>query len=272
MLAPVFKTLLLVALVFVPLERLATLRRDQRVFRSLWHVDALYALLNPALIGLGIDAFLFVVLSLTSWMVPAPFRAWVGSRPFALQLAALIVLSDLGFYGVHRLFHAVPQLWKLHAIHHSIEHMDWLAAYRVHPIDQILTKGASLLPVFALGFSAWPIAAYGFLYQWQAVLIHSNVHLGFGPVGRIVASPRFHHWHHANHPEAFDKNFAGQLSILDRLFGTFHLPEREYPRRYGTDVPVPPRYAAQLISPFVTRSQPEARQPEPKVLAVPPTA
>jgi sterol desaturase/sphingolipid hydroxylase (fatty acid hydroxylase superfamily) len=129
----------------------------------------------------------------------------------------------------------------------------------VHPIDQILTKGTSLLPVFALGFSAWPIAVYGVLYQWQAVLIHSNVRVGFGPLGLIFASPRFHHWHHANHREAFDKNFAGQLSILDRLFGTLHLPEHEYPSRYGIDDPIPPRYAAQLLAPFDSPKQPAAR-------------
>ncbi|MER9413296.1 hypothetical protein [Mesorhizobium sp. M0589] len=40
-----------------------------------------------------------------------------------------------------------------------------------------------------------------------------------------TASPRFHHWHHANEREAWDKNFAGQLPLLDMLGGTLFMPE-----------------------------------------------
>ena len=82
----------------------------------------------------------------------------MGWRPTLLgTIAGPAILADLGFYTVHRLFHKIPWLWKFHAVHHSIEEMDWLAADRVHPIDQIFTKGASLLPVFALGFAAGPL-------------------------------------------------------------------------------------------------------------------
>jgi sterol desaturase/sphingolipid hydroxylase (fatty acid hydroxylase superfamily) len=156
----------------------------------------------------------------------------------------------LGFYLVHRAFHKVPWLWRFHAVHHSIEEMDWLAAHRVHPIDQILTKGASLIPIFALGFASEPMFLFAVMYRWQALLIHSNVRIGFGPLRWIFASPQFHHWHHANHREAFDTNFAGQLSLLDLLFGTMHLPGRETPRLYGTDDPVPGDYVGQLAYPF----------------------
>ena len=242
--------LFLIVLIFVPLERLFALRREQRIFRSLWQLDAIYALLNPVLVGLGINALLVGALVLSSWLVPRQFQSWVGSQPFWLQLPVLILLADLGFYTVHRMFHKIPWLWKFHAIHHSIEELDWLAAHRVHPFDQIMTKGISLLPVVALGFSAWPIAVYAFLYQWQSLLIHSNVRIGFGPLARIIATPRFHHWHHANHPEAYDKNFAGQLSFLDALFGTLHMPAAKMPSRYGTDEAVPKRLAAQLAFPF----------------------
>ena len=75
-----------------------------------------------------------------------------GNNPeprYWVQVAEMIVIGDIGFYSVHRAFYTVPWLWKFHQIHHSIEELDWLAAARVHPIDQILTKGASLLPIFA---------------------------------------------------------------------------------------------------------------------------
>ncbi|MGH6854671.1 MAG: sterol desaturase family protein [Aestuariivirga sp.] len=243
-------TLILIVLVFVPLERLFALRREQQIFRKLWQLDAIYVLFNSVLIGLGINILLFTALMLTPYLVPEEFRAWVGAQAYWVQVPVMVLLSDIGFYAVHRMFHKVPWLWKFHAVHHSIEEMDWLAAHRVHPLDQILTKGVSLLPVMALGFSAWPVAIYAVLYQWQSLLIHSNVRIDFGAIGRILATPRFHHWHHANHREAFDKNFAGQLSFLDALFGTLHMPKVEMPRRYGTDVPVPKHYGGQLAFPF----------------------
>ena len=88
--------------------------------------------------------------------VPDAWRTAIAARPIWLQVITVVIIADLGFYLAHRLFHAVPWLWHFHAVHHSIEEMDWLAAHRVHPVDQIVTKGASLVPVFVLGFSGPP--------------------------------------------------------------------------------------------------------------------
>jgi sterol desaturase/sphingolipid hydroxylase (fatty acid hydroxylase superfamily) len=53
-----------------------------------------------------------------------------------------VILADLGFYVAHRLFHGVPWLWRFHAIHHSIQELDWLAGVRVHVLDQLGTKAS----------------------------------------------------------------------------------------------------------------------------------
>lgn len=260
MLLPDPISIILAVLVFIPLERLFALRHEQRILRNLWQLDTIYLLLNGAFIGFGINLLLFAALMLTSQIVPKQFQSWVGAQSFWVQLPVLLLLSDLCFYAVHRMFHKVPWLWKFHAVHHSIEEMDWLAAHRIHPIDQILTKGASLLPVFTMGFSAWPIAAYAAIFHWQSLFIHSNVKISLGPLARIFASPHFHHWHHANHAEAFDKNFAAQLSLLDAIFGTLHMPARKMPQRYGTNMPVPQNYGEQLLFPFQPKNPKPARQ------------
>ncbi len=187
---PNFKLLMLAVLVFVPLERLFALHRQQQLFRKLWKMDALYILLNSAIVGLGIHWLLFATLLLAPMAVPDEFEAWLGSQPFWLQLPLLLIVADLVFYGMHRMFHRVPWMWKFHAVHHSIEELDWLAAHRIHSFDLILTKGASLLPVFALGFSDGPIAAFFFIYSWQTLFIHANVRFEFGLLGRILATPR----------------------------------------------------------------------------------
>jgi sterol desaturase/sphingolipid hydroxylase (fatty acid hydroxylase superfamily) len=112
------------------------------------------------IIGLTLAALVCVVVLASDWLIGPTVHAAVAAQPYWLQFIEALILSDLGFYFTHRAFHAIPTLWKFHAVHHSIEEMDWLAAARVHPIDQIITKGASLLPVFALGFSDGVIGAY----------------------------------------------------------------------------------------------------------------
>lgn len=243
------KVIFITFLVFVPLERVFALHPEQKAFRRDWANDLVFLLFNGLLIKLGLMAVIAASIFAATQIVPASFQAAIGGLPYWIQLPLVIVLS-VGFYWTHRMFHAVPWLWRFHAIHHSIEELDWLAATRVHPVDQILTKAVSLVPVVTLGFSEWAIGVYALLYQWQSVLVHSNVRLRFGPLRFLFASPEFHHWHHSDQREARDKNFAGQLSFLDALFGSLHLPPGRAPTTYGLDRPMPQRYVSQLLYPF----------------------
>ena len=70
---------------------------------------------------------------------------------------------------------------------------------------------------------------------------------------KVISSPQFHHWHHTNDPHARDRNFAGLFPWIDALFGTLHLPDREWPATYGVDDPIPSGYLRQLASPFRPR-------------------
>lgn len=117
-------------------------------------------------------------------------------------------------------------------------------------MDQIVTKGASLVPCFALGFSEWALLVHFALYQWHSLMLHANISVNFGPLKWLVASPEFHHWHHSNRRHAHNKNFAGQLSIWDVVFGTAHMPHGEKPGDYGVDEVLPDGYVAQMIYPF----------------------
>lgn len=254
------KALLVIALIFIPLEALIPHRHEQKTLRSHWLNDAFYMFFNGILIKAGLLVVVGGALVLIGYLIPDSVGQLVQSQPVWLQAIEVIVVADIGFYLAHRAFHAFPFLWRFHAVHHSIEEMDWLAAHRVHPIDQVLTKSASYLPIFALGFSPAAIGIYVLIYQWQALLIHSNVRINFGPLRWIVASPQFHHWHHANERQAYDKNFSGQLSFLDAIGGTLYMPDR-MPSKYGTNDPVPTVYHEQLAYPFV------ANRPRPKGLA-----
>lgn len=244
--------ILLAALIFMPLERLLAIHAGRKLFRRNWRVDLTHMLATGVMIRFGLVAVLVLGLQASDALTPDGLRGAVASQPVWLQFIEVLLIADLGFYLAHRTFHAVPLLWRIHSVHHSIEEMDWVAGHRVHPIDQILTKSVSLLPVFALGFDAVAVAAFALLYHWQSLLIHSNVRIDFGPLRWVLASPHFHHWHHANEPEAWDKNFAGQLPLWDMVFGTFHLPKGRMPTRYGLDAPVPDTYVGQLAYPFMS--------------------
>ena len=75
----------------------------------------------------------------------------------------LIVIDAMSL--VHRAFHAVPALWRFHAIHHSSIDMDWLAGSRLHIVDVIVTRAIVVLPLFALGFDQRAVAAYDEAYR-----------------------------------------------------------------------------------------------------------
>jgi lathosterol oxidase len=89
----------------------------------------------------------------------------------------------------------------------------------------------------------------------QATWIHANLKTRTGWLDHVLVTPRFHHWHHAAHAEAQDKNFAVHFPWIDRLFGTHHLPEGAWPARYGVLSGNPPEgFAAQLLWPFSRRA------------------
>lgn len=244
------KAFLIAALVFIPLERLTALRTKQKVLRKAWQNDLVYVIANRIVIKFSMIVVFAIGLGALSLVIPSGIHEAVSGQPLWLQVIEVFLIADMGFYLAHRAFHAVPFLWRFHSIHHSIEEMDWLAAHRVHPLDQIATQTASLLPVFALGFSAPAVVIFAFVYQWQSLLIHSNTRISFGPLKWILASPQFHHWHHGNQPEAYNRNFAGQLPFLDLFFGTLYLPREGTPKKYGIDEELPPFYHQQLAYPF----------------------
>ena len=245
----VFSTVAIVALVFVPLEALLPALRRPGLSLARYRTDLLHALVGGLVIRAG-TALLLVLL------LPAHGSSTVVSDwPLWAQFAAVLLISDLAFWLAHRLYHAVPLLWKFHRVHHNSEHLDWLAAFRVHPVDQIVNASIIALPTLLLGFSPVALALYALLYKWHAILLHSNVAVSFGPLGWIVTTPQFHHWHHANQVEAYDRNFGGQLTIWDRLFGTAYESDRPRPERYGVDNPPPESFVSHMVLPFMRGKQ-----------------
>ncbi len=252
------------ALVFTPLER-AFAARPQRWLRPAWAVDACF-FAGQYLVWSGVA---LVVLGFARGLVraevPVDLRASFAALPLAVQVILAVLGGDLAVYWFHRACHRFEVLWRFHAVHHSAEHLDWLAAHREHPLDGLCTQLCQNLPALALGLRMEVIAPLIVFRNAWAVLIHSNVRLRLGPVGMIFGDPALHHWHHAR-VARMTHNFANLAPWLDVLFGTYHRPAGEETYPLGLGEPWPKGYLAQLARPFVTKrersSAPEAL-PEP---------
>ncbi|MCW5961147.1 MAG: sterol desaturase family protein [Pyrinomonadaceae bacterium] len=236
--------------VFTTLERAFALHKEQSVFRKGWRTDVAHFFLNRFLIDAGSFVVVVILAILLRWAVNGELQNFVAGQPWIVQfLEAVLIVNVVGYFA-HRLSHTIPFLWKFHAIHHSSENLDWLAAARVHPVDQIISRAMMFVPLYVLGFSKEVFGAYVFFALLHAIFIHSNVRFRFKFLRGIITTPEYHRWHHSNHPEARNKNFAGELPLIDKIFGTYYLPEDNNAKKYGTDEPVPQGYFSQMKYPF----------------------
>ena len=243
--------LFLLALIFVPLERVFAQRPSQSTFRPGWTTDVAHFFASHLLVQVSAWLTLAPAAAATRLVVAPQLQDSVSALPWVVQFLLIVLIADLGEYTMHRLFHRVPWLWRFHAIHHSSEAIDWLAGSRLHLVDVVLTRGFTFVPIALLGFADGPVYAYLVFVSFHAVFIHANLRFRFGRAEGFIVTPRFHHWHHSSETEALDKNFAVHLPWIDRLFGTYYCPGDRWPERYGlSDTRIPDGYWQHLVGPF----------------------
>ncbi len=178
-------------------------------------------------------------------------RALIGSQPLWSQVIEIMILTDFVQYWLHRAFHRVPALWKFHAVHHSAQEMDWIAGARMHFLEVVVLRGITATPMFVAGFTEAALQTYILIVYVYSSILHSNLRIEPKWLVRVLATPRFHHWHHGIEREAIDVNFAIHFPLFDRLFGTHHMPEDRWPSGYGIKGhPVPKGYWRQMLFPF----------------------
>lgn len=244
--------LAIIALVFVlvvPFEKLFPRHRGQRLRREGVGTDLAFALSQPLLgVITVIVAFPIAVLSL-AWLPGLAVRPLVAAIPPPLMPFVGIALFDLVIYWVHRWSHEVPFLWRFHSIHHSAETMDWISGFRNHPLD-----GAIVAPPFvfllAAGFTTEFTGIVAIVQILTGLFLHANVRWRWRPLHKVLITPEFHHWHHANEPDAYFSNYATFLPVWDLLFGTYFMPRNRRPAVYGVTEPIPRGITSQLRHPL----------------------
>lgn len=244
----------LMALIYVPLERLWPQYPEQGTFRNEWILDVVYFMSTH----LPIQVLSFLVLlpatQATKYLGVPGLQHLIAGMPWLLQFFFAVVVADTAEYFIHLALHKVPFLWRFHAVHHSSKGLDWIAGSRSHFVDDTLVRGFILVPLM-FGFSQSIIFAYLIFVTLHATWTHCN----FGPnakwLEKFLVMPRYHHWHHTSQKEGIDKNFAIHFPWIDRIFGTYYYPD-QWPERYGLDgEEIAAGFWRQTVEPFTIRKK-----------------
>lgn len=161
-------------------------------------------------------------------------RGWgllqVLDIPFWLAVAAAVVALDLVVWAQHVMFHAVPALWRLHRMHHADLDFDLTTGLRFHPLEILLSFGIKATFIVALGAPAVAVLIFEILLNALSLFNHANVRLPSG-VDRVlrwfIVTPDFHRVHHSWYPHETNTNFGFNLSLWDRLLGTYRAQPRD---------------------------------------------
>ncbi|MGI4953657.1 MAG: sterol desaturase family protein [Janthinobacterium lividum] len=234
--------LVLLAAIFVPLERLFALH-PSKVFRKAVWADLGYYFLSSLLPGIILSIPLAFLAATAQRLMPEGVYTAVATAPLWVRVPAALVIGEIGAYWGHRWTHEVPFLWRFHEVHHEAEHMDWLVNTRAHPVDMVFTRLCTLAPLYIFGLGG-PAGSGGSLVPALMIIIgvvwgffiHANVRWRFGRAEIVIATPAFHHWHHTM-SGAINRNYAPMFPVLDKLFGTLHLPHDQWPEEYGVLTP-----------------------------------
>ncbi|MFA0960410.1 sterol desaturase family protein [Roseivirga sp. BDSF3-8] len=243
-------SILFLGLLFIPMEKAFPAKAGQKIFRRHWLIDLSF-MVGQYLIWSSLVIWVLDYLSqpLTG-LIPSAWQSAIRSQPFWLQVLEMFFFSDLLIYWGHRLQHRIDFLWRFHKVHHSAEHLDWLASHREHPLDSLYTIGLINLPAFIMGFPLESIAGVIAFRGIWAIYIHSNVRLPLGPLRVLIGAPELHHWHH--NKERDTGNYANISPLMDVLFGTYVCPDHE-PEAFGLTEEAPATYAGQLVKPVVSK-------------------
>ena len=202
-------------------ELLVPEHKDPQPFARRWISN--YALMA---ISVALNMLLAPSLAFLTNLVLArsPLRWAPGELGFWIHFAYALLVLDLLTYGVHRTFHAVPALWRLHALHHSDVALDVSTTVRHHPGEAVVTALVVGVGGAVLGCSAIEVVAYGVLENIVQVLGHADVRLpGFveRATHAIFVTPKFHRIHHSSKRSETDSNYGQVFAFWDKLFRSY---------------------------------------------------
>jgi len=216
-------------ILFVVFSVLAFITRGKTALK--WSKDLkMSALVNVGLLKFnalfgGVFFLLYVVIkdSYESLNLPTISPEIWDVMPAPVTWLILLLVYDVALYWIHRFLHN-GWLWPMHAVHHSDEDLHFLSWSRGHALEQSVIVSFVFLCSAWLGLSIEEVFLLAYVKGLHQHYVHANVDWDHGPLKKIIASPQYHRWHHADMKEAYDKNFASIFPFIDIIFGTYYHP------------------------------------------------
>jgi sterol desaturase/sphingolipid hydroxylase (fatty acid hydroxylase superfamily) len=189
-------------------------------------------------VGHRVTLSLFMVIPTQLLFLAWEHRLFTVPMDRGWSIPLLFIGIEFFYYWYHRASHSVRWLWATHAVHHSANHFNLSAAYRLGWTNWLSGNIFFFMPLSALGFH--PIAigiglSLSLVYQFW---IHTELISKLGPLEWILNTPAHHRVHHASNPEYLDRNYGGVLIVFDRLFGTFVEARPSHVLKYGLTHPL----------------------------------
>lgn len=197
-------------------------RRTLRDGRRRWSAHLMLAVMNTAVVRFAVPFGVYGA------AVAAGDRGWglatLTNAPRPLEFAAAVLLMDLVVYLQHRLFHAVPLLWRFHKVHHADNDFDVTTGLRFHTVSMVLSMGVKMSVAVLLGASPLAVLVSETALNLTAMFNHANIRIPVA-LDRVlrwfVVTPDMHRVHHSVSPDEMTKNFGFNFPWWDRLLGTY---------------------------------------------------
>lgn len=152
---------------------------------------------------------------------------------WSLNFIAILFFGHVTFYASHYACHKVPMLWQFHRVHHSSVYLDSFSTSRFHVIDKTLFAAPYLMLVTYFQPDPGMVFLFITFNDFWGRYGHGNIKDPHW-IGYFMSNPKFHRWHHSNHPDAIDKNFSAEFNFLDWIFGTAYYPKEQVPEDFGS--------------------------------------
>jgi ornithine lipid hydroxylase len=188
---------------------------------------------------------------------------WPHGWPVWIQAVLMVLAVDFLRYWLHRFAHENDTLWKLHAVHHSVERLYWVNTARFHPLEKTLQMCLDSLPFLLMGVDARVLSLYYIAYATNGFFQHCNIRLRYGFLNYVVGSAETHRWHHSRVPKEANANYGNTVIIWDLLFGTWYLPTNREIAELGLHEHDYPRTFLGLMRAPFRRSSTSSGRPEP---------
>ena len=144
--------------------------------------------------------------------------------PLWLLVLTSVVVMDFMIWLQHVTVHAIPMLWRLHRVHHADPDYDTTTGLRFHPLEILLSMIIKFIVIIALGPPVVAVIIFEVVLNGMAMFNHGNVRLP-ATLDKLIrvffVTPDMHRVHHSVHEDETNSNFGFNLSIWDRLMGTY---------------------------------------------------